>query len=79
MDPSTVAMLSAIITAILSSVASISGSMFVQNKKQAVLETKLDALKEDISTLSIRVDKHNTVIERTTRLETKVEALEKKI
>ena len=48
-----------------------------QMKSNHVLtEEQIKGIKEDIGTLSDRVDKHNNLIERTAVLETKVEGLE---
>lgn len=79
-----------IIVAIIAAAAGFGGSILANNRKIAVLETKLDALKEridstsaerkeQIETLSTRVDKHNTIIERVTAGEIKLDALEREI
>ena len=67
-----------IITAVIAAVAAIGGSMLSQSKATAVLQTKLDALKSDVGTLSERVNKHNNLVERMAKVECKVEDLEKK-
>lgn len=67
-----------IITAAISAAAAVAGSMLANNKTMAVLQTKLDSLKEDVKKLSTRVDKHNSVVERMTVAECKIEELEKR-
>ena len=67
-----------IITAVIAAGAAIGGSMLSQSKATAVLQTKLDALKSDVGTLSERVNKHNNLVERMAKVECKIEDLEKK-
>ena len=43
------------------------------------MQEQIKGVKEDIGTLSARVDKHNNLIERTAVLEAKVESLEKEM
>lgn len=64
-----------IITAAIAALGAIIGSALIQSKTTAVLQAKLDALKEDVKTLSARVDKHNGVVERTAVLEHELENL----
>lgn len=68
-----------IIVAIIAAAAGFGGSILANNRKIAVLEAKLDALKESMETLSTRVDKHNTLVERVTAGEIKLDALQKEI
>jgi peptidoglycan hydrolase CwlO-like protein len=68
-----------IITAIISAGAAIGGSWLVQNKTIAVLQTKLEDLKEDINKLSARVDSHNNFGLKIERLETKIETIEEEL
>lgn len=64
-----------IITACIAALGAVCGSAMMQSKTTAVLQAKLDALKEDVKVLSGRVDKHNGVIERTAVLEHELENL----
>ena len=48
----------------------------MQSKATAILQVKLDALRSDVDTLSRRVDKHNNLLDRMTKVECKVEKLE---
>ena len=66
-----------IIIAALAFLGTLFGSVLANNKSQAVMQEQIKGVKEDISTLSTRVDKHNNLIERTAVLEAKVESLEK--
>lgn len=50
-----------------------------QEKLTINTEHQINAIKEDIIRLEIKQDKHNSVIERTFKLEQKVEDLEKSI
>lgn len=65
-----------IITAAIAAVSAIAGSALMQNKAAAVLQVKMDSLKEDLAKLSLRVDKHNNLLDRMTKVECKVENLE---
>lgn len=67
-----------IITAVIAAVSAVLGSALVQSKSLAVLQTKLEAVKEDVQELSARVDKHNQLQERMIKVEDKVEAIERK-
>lgn len=68
-----------IITAGIAAVAAVAGSALTLNKATAILQVKIDALKEDVGTLSGRVDKHNNLIERMTKAECKIDKLEKEV
>ena len=48
-----------IIVAILAFVGTLAGSYFSNNKTTAVIQEQIKNIKEDISILSNRVDKHN--------------------
>lgn len=50
-----------------------------QQKLTLNTEHQINSIKEDIQRLEIKQDKHNSVIERTFKLEQKVEDLEKRI
>ncbi len=58
-----------IIVAILSFIGTLVGSLLASSKTRAVLEYKIDDLQK-------RVDKHNQVIERTYKLEGRMEEAE---
>ena len=50
-----------------------------QQSQKELLTEKIGGIKEDIKRLEVKQDKHNAVIERTFKLEQKVEDLEKQI
>lgn len=50
-----------------------------QEKQSALINQKFEGIKADINRLEAKQDKHNAVIERTFKLEQKVEDLEKRI
>ena len=50
-----------------------------QEKQSLIIEAKINVIKEDIARLEDKQDKHNAVIERTFKLEQKVEDIEKQI
>lgn len=66
-----------IITAAIAAVGAVAGSVLVQSKQLAVLQTKIEALKEDLASLSARVDKHNQLQDRMLRAECKLDEIEK--
>ena len=68
--------LTEIIIAILAFVGTLIGSIVGNSKAQAIMQEQLRGVKEDINTLSTRVDKHNSLIERMAVAESKIEALE---
>ena len=53
-----------VIIAALALVGTLVGSMLANNKHQAVMQEQLKGVKDDINTLSTRVDKHNSLVER---------------
>ena len=65
-----------IIVAIIAFFGTCAGSYFANNKTTAVMNEKINSIKEDISILSQRVDKHNNLIERMAIVEERVKALE---
>ena len=67
-----------IIVAILAFVGTLAGSYFSNNKTTAVIQEQIKNIKEDISTLSNRVDKHNNLISRMSVVEEKIKELENK-
>ena len=65
-----------IIVAALALVGTLAGSYFSNNKNTAVMDEKIKDIKEDIITLSNRVDKHNQLSERMIIVEQKIKNLE---
>ena len=65
-----------IIVAALALVGTLAGSYFSNNKNTAVIDEKIKDIKEDIVTLSNRVDKHNQLAERMIIVEQKIKNLE---
>ena len=61
-----------IIVAALALVGTLAGSYFSNNKNTAVMDEKIKDIKEDIVTLSNRVDKHNQLAERMIIVEQKI-------
>ena len=68
-----------IIGALLALIGTLAGSYFANNKNQAVMDEKIKDIKEDISVLSNRVDKHNNLIERMAIVEDRMNHIEKDI
>ena len=68
-----------IIVALLALIGTLAGSYFANNKNQAVMDEKIKDIKEDISVLSNRVDKHNNLIERMAIVEDRINHIEKDI
>ena len=68
-----------IIIAVLALIGTLGGSYFANNKNQAVMDEKVKDIKEDISVLSNRVDKHNNLIERMAIVEDRMNHIEKDI
>ena len=60
-------------------IVSIAGNIIVQNKTTAVMQQKIDDMKDDLRVLSNRVDSHNNFGLKLERLETKIEAIEKEM
>ena len=53
-----------VIIAALALVGTLVGSLLANNKHQAVMQEQLKGVKDDINTLSSRVDNHNNLVER---------------
>ena len=68
-----------IIVALLALIGTLAGSYFANNKNQAVMDEKIKDIKEDISILSNRVDKHNQLVERMAIVEDRMNHIEKDI
>lgn len=62
-----------IIVAIIAAAGGYLGSLVSNNRHLAVLETKLDGLKEELTRQGARIDAHNHLNERITRLEVMAE------
>ena len=58
-----------IIVAVIAAAGGYLGAVVSNNKHLAILETKLDAIKEDLAEHSRRIDQHNHLNERITKLE----------
>ena len=68
-----------IIVELLALIGTLAGSYFANNKNQAVMDEKIKDIKEDISVLSNRVDKHNSLVERMAIVEDRMNHIEKDI
>lgn len=66
-------MLTTVIVALITGVTAVVGAVLANNKSQAVLAERVDRSNEllhhKIDRLSDRVDKHNSVVERTYKME----------
>ena len=62
-----------IIVAIIAAAGGYLGSLVSNNRHLAVLETKLDGLKEELTRQGARIDAHNHLNERITKLEVLME------
>ena len=67
-----------VIVALIAFCGTCAGSYFANNKNQAVMDEKITDIKDDIKTLSDRVDKHNNLIERMAIVEQRLKNLEDK-
>ena len=67
-----------VIVALIAFCGTCAGSYFANNKNQAVIDEKIKDIKDDIKTLSDRVDKQNNLIERMAIVEQKLKNLEDK-
>ena len=72
-------MSSEIIIALRALAGTLGGSYFANNKNTAVMDEKINDIKEDIKVLSERVNKHNNLIERMGIVEDRVNHIEKDI
>ncbi len=62
-----------IIVAVVAAAGGFFGAVLSNNKQLAIVETKLDAIKEDIAEHGRRIDAHNHLNERVTKLEVLLE------
>lgn len=60
---------SEIIVGVLALLGTLIGSYFSNNKNVAVMQEQIREVREDIQTLSGRVDKHNNLVERMAKVE----------
>lgn len=58
-----------VIVAIIAFAGTLIGSYFANSKTTAVMQEQIKGIKEDINTLSNRVDKHNNLVERMAKVE----------
>lgn len=58
-----------IIVAIIAFIGTLAGSYFANSKTTAVMQEQIKGIKEDIKTLSTRIDKHNNLVERMAKVE----------
>ena len=58
-----------VIVAVIAFVGTLIGSYFANSKTTAVMQEQIKGIKEDIKTLSTRVDKHNNLVERMAKVE----------
>lgn len=58
-----------VIVAVIAFVGTLTGSYFANSKTTAVMQEQIKSIKEDINTLSTRVDKHNNLVERMAKVE----------
>ena len=72
-------MSSEIIIALLALVGTLAGSYFSNNKNVAIMDEKIKDIKEDISILSNRVDKHNNMVTRMYVAEKEIDHLKEDI
>lgn len=68
-----------IAAAVIAALASVLGSYFANMKQGAVMEEKIRELKEELTTLSQRVDKHNNLVERMALVEASTKSAHKRI
>mgnify|MGYP002521252263 FL=1 len=68
-----------IAAAVIAALASVLGSYLANMKQGAVMEEKIRELKEDLTTLSQRVDKYNNLVERMALVEASTKSAHKRI
>ena len=68
-----------IIVAIIAFIGTLVGSYFANSKTTAVMQEQIKSLKEDINTLSTRVDKHNNLVERMSAVEQSTKSVHHRI
>lgn len=68
-----------IMVALLGLIGNIIGSYIANSKTTAVMQEQIRDVKEDIGTLSNRVDKHNNLIERMALVEASTKSAHKRL
>lgn len=68
-----------IIVAVLAFMGTLAGSYFANNKNIAVMQEQIKNVREDIQTLSGRVDKHNNLVERMATVEASTKSAHKRL
>ncbi len=68
-----------IIVAVLALVGTLAGSFLSNSKATAVMDERIKDVKEDIGTLSDRVNRHNNLIERMVAVEASTKSAHKRI
>lgn len=68
-----------IIVAILALVGTLGGSYFANQKTAAVMDERMKNIREDISSLSERVSKHNNLVERMVAVEQSTKSAHKRL
>jgi hypothetical protein len=58
-----------VIVAAIAFIGTLVGSYFANSKTTAVMQEQIKSIKEEINTLSNRVDKHNNLVERMVKVE----------
>lgn len=58
-----------VIVAAIAFIGTLVGSYFANSKTTAVMQEQIKSIKEEINTLSNRVDKHNNLVERIAKVE----------
>lgn len=58
-----------VIVAAIAFIGTLVGSYFANSKTTAVMQEQINSIKEEINTLSNRVDKHNNLVERMAKVE----------
>lgn len=58
-----------VIVAVIAFIGTLVGSYFANSKTTAVMQEQIKSIKEEINTLSNRVDKHNNLVERMAKVE----------
>ena len=66
-----------IIIAVLALIGTLAGSYFSNNKNTAVMQEQIKGVKEDITTLSNSVNKHNELVERMAVVEEHIKMIDK--
>lgn len=68
-----------IIVAILAFAGTVWGSHMANDKNAAVMQEQIKDVREDIVTLSTRVDKHNNLVERMAQVEASTKSAHKRL